>query len=79
MLIDCHALKDGSTYSHKMATPSPLSTPSHPGLAQGTGKPQMAAAQPPRAAQGSGNQGQPRLAPPAVAAAVEVCWGITFP
>ncbi|KAK1333874.1 hypothetical protein QTO34_006263, partial [Cnephaeus nilssonii] len=39
------------------------------GMARGAGKPRMVAAQPSRAPQGSGNQGQPRLVLPAVAAA----------
>ncbi|KAK1342068.1 hypothetical protein QTO34_016821 [Cnephaeus nilssonii] len=56
--------------------PQSLQTPIRPGPARDTGKPWMVAAQPPRAAQGSGNQGQLKLVLLAVAAA-EIGFHIT--
>ncbi|KAK1346924.1 hypothetical protein QTO34_000784 [Cnephaeus nilssonii] len=61
----CHALKDGSAHRNKMVVPSPFSPARVAGLAQGAGKPRMAASQLPRAARGSGparDTGKPRMA-----------------
>ena len=83
MLIDCHTLKDGGPqFLHPhwdgrqkaklcacLWSPPVHSAPSLLGPAQGAGKPQMTAAQPPRVARGSGNQGWLGLAVQAVAAA----------
>ncbi|KAK1343780.1 hypothetical protein QTO34_014333 [Cnephaeus nilssonii] len=68
-LVASTQLALGPSGSAVVLVAAPVADPSHPGLARGTGKPQMAAAQPPRATRGSGNQSWQRLELLAVAAA----------
>ncbi|KAK1331978.1 hypothetical protein QTO34_007655 [Cnephaeus nilssonii] len=76
-LCKCALMLTGGTGQNQLSdipegsriSPPVPSAPQLPRAARGTGKPRMVAAQPHRATQGSGNQGQLRLVLPAVAAA----------